>query len=76
MIGNYRFALDYGCVHPGMPLCRKQFRRSRDAPIFPAGDEPAGNFGIDLGRSIVKELIELTSGSSVAGLPHGVNYRD
>jgi len=33
LIGNYRFALDYGCVHPGMPLCRNQFRRSRDAPI-------------------------------------------
>ena len=32
-IGNYTFALDYGCVHPGMPLSRKHFRRSRDAPI-------------------------------------------
>jgi hypothetical protein len=40
MIGNYRFALDYGCVHPGMPLCRKQFRRSRDAPIFPQAMSP------------------------------------
>ena len=26
-------AHDYGCVHPGMPLGRNQFRRSRDAPI-------------------------------------------
>ena len=34
LIGNYRFAVDYGCLHPGMPLCRNQFRRSRDAPIF------------------------------------------
>ena len=33
-IGNYTFALDYGCVHPGMPLSRKHFRRSRDAPIL------------------------------------------
>jgi hypothetical protein len=33
-IGNYTFALDYGCVHPGMPLSRKHFRRSRDAPIW------------------------------------------
>ena len=33
-IGNYTFALDCGCVHPGMPLSRKHFRRSRDAPIL------------------------------------------
>jgi len=33
-IGNYTFALDYGCVHPGMPLSREHFRRSRDAPIL------------------------------------------
>jgi len=26
------FARDFGCVHPGMPLGRKHFRRSRDAP--------------------------------------------
>ena len=33
MIGNYHFASDYGCPHPGMPLCRKRSRRNRDAPI-------------------------------------------
>jgi len=33
LIGNYHFARDYGCVHPGMPLGRKHLRRSRDAPI-------------------------------------------
>jgi hypothetical protein len=33
LIGNYRFARDCGCVHPGMPLGRKHLRRSRDAPI-------------------------------------------
>jgi len=32
LIGNYHFAHDYGCVHPGMPLGRKHLRRSRDAP--------------------------------------------
>jgi hypothetical protein len=32
LVGNCCFALDYGCVHPGMPLGRKHFRRSRDAP--------------------------------------------
>jgi len=32
LIGNYRFAHDYGCTHPGMPLDRNRFRRSRDAP--------------------------------------------
>jgi len=32
LIGNYHFARDYGCVHPGMPLGRKHLRRSRDAP--------------------------------------------
>ena len=31
--GTYDFVSDYGCPHPGMPLCRKQSRRSRDAPI-------------------------------------------
>jgi hypothetical protein len=34
LIGNYHFALDYGCVHPGMPLGRKHLRRNRDAPIM------------------------------------------
>jgi hypothetical protein len=33
LIGNYHFARDYGCVHPGMPLGRKHLRRNRDAPI-------------------------------------------
>jgi hypothetical protein len=33
MIGNYHFASDYGCPHPGMPLCRNRSRRNRDAPI-------------------------------------------
>jgi hypothetical protein len=32
LIGNYVFARDHGCVHPGMPLCLTHFRRSRDAP--------------------------------------------
>jgi len=32
--GTYGFVSDYGCPHPGMPLCRKQSRRSRDAPIW------------------------------------------
>jgi hypothetical protein len=32
LIGNYHFAHDYGCVHPGMPPGRKHLRRSRDAP--------------------------------------------
>jgi len=32
LIGNYHFARDYGCVHPGMPPGRKHLRRSRDAP--------------------------------------------
>jgi len=32
LVGNYHFAHDYGCVHPGMPLGRKHLRRSRDAP--------------------------------------------
>jgi hypothetical protein len=26
------FASDYGCPHPGMPLCRNRSRRNRDAP--------------------------------------------
>ena len=30
--GTYSFGRDYGCTHPGMPLCHKQSRRSRDAP--------------------------------------------
>jgi hypothetical protein len=34
LIGNYHFAHDCGCVHPGMPLGRKHLRRSRDAPIL------------------------------------------
>jgi|SRR5580704_14835245 hypothetical protein len=34
MIGNYHFPGDYGCPAPGMPLCRKQSRRNRDAPIW------------------------------------------
>jgi hypothetical protein len=34
LIGNYHFAHDYGCVHPGMPLGRKHLRRSRDAPTL------------------------------------------
>ena len=33
LVGNCCFALDFGCVHPGMPLNRKHFRRSRDAPM-------------------------------------------
>ena len=37
MIGNYHFARDYGCVHPGMPLGRKHLRRSRDAPTSGMG---------------------------------------
>src|SRR5215813_6125970 len=32
LIGTYRFARDFGCVHPGMPLGRKHLRRNRDAP--------------------------------------------
>jgi hypothetical protein len=32
--GTYSFGRDYGCTHPGMPLCHKQSRRSRDAPIL------------------------------------------
>jgi hypothetical protein len=43
--GTYDFVSDYGCPHPGMPLCRKQSRRSRDAPIVEAGTN------IALGRS-------------------------
>ncbi len=39
-IGNCVFARDYGCVHPGMPLNRKQFRRSRDAPIWEKAAAP------------------------------------
>jgi len=35
LIGNYHFARDYGCVHPGMPSGRKHPRRNRDAPIHP-----------------------------------------
>ena len=31
-IGNCCFARDHGCMRPGMPLGRKHFRRSRDAP--------------------------------------------
>jgi len=31
-VGTYRFARDYGCVHPGMPLRRKHLRRIRGAP--------------------------------------------
>ena len=34
MIGNYHFPSDYGCPAPGMPLCRKQSRRNRDAPMW------------------------------------------
>jgi len=34
MIGNYHFPGDYGCPAPGMPLCRKQSRRNRDAPMW------------------------------------------
>jgi len=37
LIGNYHFAHDYGCVHPGMPLGRKHLRRSRDAPTSGIG---------------------------------------
>jgi len=43
LIGNYHFAHDYGCVHPGMPLGRKHLRRSRDAPTG--------------GMAILKELL-------------------
>jgi hypothetical protein len=32
LIGNYHFAHDYRCEHPGMPLGRKHLRRNRDAP--------------------------------------------
>ncbi len=32
--GTYGFVSDYGCPHPGMPLCHKQSRRSRDAPMW------------------------------------------
>jgi hypothetical protein len=39
LIGNYHFARDYGCVHPGMPLGRKHLRRSRDAPTGGIGRE-------------------------------------
>jgi len=38
---------DYGCPHPGMPLCRKQSRRSRDAPMC--------GLAIDLAQAL-KEL--------------------
>ena len=31
-VGTYRFARDYGCVHPGMPPDRKHLRRIRGAP--------------------------------------------
>jgi hypothetical protein len=34
LIGNYHFAHDYGCTHPGMPPDRNRFRRSRDAPTL------------------------------------------
>ena len=34
IVGNYGFAHDYGCMHPGMPPGRNHFRRSRDAPIL------------------------------------------
>ena len=36
IVGNYRFAHDYGCMHPGMPPGRIHSRRSRDAPIYTA----------------------------------------
>jgi hypothetical protein len=42
LIGNYHFARDYGCVHPGMPLGRKHLRRSRDAPTL--WDGPLKNY--------------------------------
>jgi hypothetical protein len=35
-VGTYRFARDYGCVHPGMPLGRKHLRRIRGAPTVAA----------------------------------------
>ena len=40
---------DYGCTHPGMPLCRKQSRRSRDAPIL----ELAQHCVVALQRTVV-----------------------
>ena len=41
-VGTYRFARDYGCVHPGMPLDRKHLRRIRGAPtvIHPSKLKP------------------------------------
>jgi hypothetical protein len=56
MIGNYRFALNYGCVHPGMPLCRNQFRRSRDAPMLCAATDFARRTEQTLAGLFVKEL--------------------
>ena len=42
IVGNYGFAHDYGCMHPGMPPGRIHFRRSRDAPIQDGGQILAG----------------------------------
>jgi len=41
-VGTYRFARDYGCVHPGMPLGRKHLRRNRGAPtaLHPSKPKP------------------------------------
>jgi len=33
LIGNYHFAHDYGCVHPGMPLGRKHLRRCQAGSV-------------------------------------------
>jgi hypothetical protein len=59
LIGNYHFARDYGCVHPGMPLGRKHLRRSRDAPTGGIGHTQRATSRLGIVRLEVNPLDDL-----------------
>jgi len=58
LIGNYHFARDYGCVHPGMPLGRKHLRRSRDAPTGGFGRSQRASFRLGVKPSEVNKPLD------------------
>jgi hypothetical protein len=58
LIGNYHFAHDYGCVHPGMPLGRKHLRRSRDAPTGGIGHTQRAGSRLGFGSTQVNSFDE------------------
>jgi len=58
LIGNYHFARDYGCVHPGMPLGRKHLRRSRDAPTGGIGHTQRASSRLGAKPSEVNDLMQ------------------